>query len=43
VQLAGKIDSDFINCEIAPLYSDQGRPGSDRQMRLSYERLPAGA
>ena len=27
VQLAGKIDWEFIDGEIAPLYSDQGRPG----------------
>src|SRR5499426_206911 len=27
VQLAGKIDWDFIDGEIAPLYSDTGRPG----------------
>ena len=27
VQLAGKIDWEFIDGEIAPLYSDKGRPG----------------
>jgi transposase, IS5 family len=27
VQLAGKIDWEFIDGEIAPLYSDSGRPG----------------
>jgi Transposase domain (DUF772) len=27
VQLAGKIDWDFIDGDIAPLYSDKGRPG----------------
>jgi len=27
VQLAGKIDWDFIDGEIAPLYGDKGRPG----------------
>ena len=27
VQLAGKIDWDFIDGEIAPLYRDSGRPG----------------
>jgi IS5 family transposase len=27
VQLAGKIDWEFIDGEIAPLYSDGGRPG----------------
>ena len=26
-QLAGQIDRDFIDGEIAPLYSDKGRPG----------------
>src|SRR6478609_7152803 len=28
VQLASKIDWDWIDDEIAPLYSDKGRPGS---------------
>ncbi len=27
VQLAGSIDWDWIDGEIAPLYSDKGRPG----------------
>jgi len=27
VQLAGKLDWQWIDGEIAPLYSDQGRPG----------------
>ncbi|KAB2875447.1 MAG: IS5/IS1182 family transposase, partial [Pseudorhodoplanes sp.] len=27
VQLAGSIDWDWIDDEIAPLYSDKGRPG----------------
>jgi IS5 family transposase len=27
VQLAGKIDWEFIDREIAPLYSDSGQPG----------------
>ena len=27
VQLGGKIDWDWIDGEIAPLYSDKGRPG----------------
>lgn len=27
VQLAGKIDWSWFDCEIAPLYSDKGRPG----------------
>jgi IS5 family transposase len=26
VQLAGKINWDFLDTEIAPLYSDKGRP-----------------
>jgi len=29
VQLAGKIDWAWIDEEIAPLYSDKGRPGLD--------------
>jgi hypothetical protein len=28
VQLAGEIDWDWIDCELAPLYSDKGRAGS---------------
>jgi hypothetical protein len=31
VQLAGKIDWEFIDGEIAPLYSDSGRPGISTQ------------
>ena len=27
VQLAGKVDWDWIDSEIAPLYSENGRPG----------------
>jgi IS5 family transposase len=27
VQLGGKIDWDWIDHEIAPLYNDKGRPG----------------
>ncbi|MBB4423981.1 hypothetical protein GGD66_002525 [Bradyrhizobium sp. CIR48] len=27
VQLAGKVDWDWIDCEVAPLYSENGRPG----------------
>ena len=27
VQLAGKLDWGFVDREIAPLYSEQGRPG----------------
>jgi len=33
VQLAGKIDWGWIDGEIAPLDSDQGRPGQHRLMR----------
>jgi len=33
VQLAGKIDWDWIDCEIAPLYSDTGRPGIATRFR----------
>ena len=33
-QLAGKIDWDWIDGEIAPLYSDKGRPGIGRALRL---------
>jgi transposase, IS5 family len=29
VQLAGKLDWAWIDGEIAPLYSDQGRPGTE--------------
>ncbi|SDD34868.1 transposase, IS5 family [Bradyrhizobium brasilense] len=28
VQLAGKVDWDWIDGEIAPLYSENGRPGN---------------
>jgi IS5 family transposase len=33
-QLAGKIDWDFIDSEIAPLYSDQGRPGIETRFAI---------
>ena len=33
VQLAGKIDWDWIDGEIAPLYSDKGRPGIETPLR----------
>jgi transposase, IS5 family len=38
-QLAGQIDWDFIDGEIAPLYSDKGRPGIPLKQiyGLSYE------
>ena len=34
VQLAGKIDWDFIDREIAPLYSDKGRPGIETRFAI---------
>ena len=34
VQLAGKIDWDWIDGEIAPLYSDQGRPGIETRFLI---------
>ena len=34
VQLAGKIDWDFIDGEIAPLYSDKGRPGIETRFAI---------
>jgi IS5 family transposase len=34
VQLGGKIDWDFIDREIAPLYSDQGRPGIETRFMI---------
>jgi transposase, IS5 family len=34
VQLAGKIDWDWIDDEIAPLYSDQGRPGIETRFLI---------
>jgi hypothetical protein len=34
VQLAGKIDWDFIDREIAPLYSDKGRPGIETRFSI---------
>ena len=36
VQLAGKIDWEFIDGEIAPLYSDSGRPGIATRRLLEY-------
>lgn len=33
-QLAGKIDWDFIDGEIAPLYSDKGRPGIETRFAI---------
>jgi IS5 family transposase len=34
VQLAGKIDWDWIDGEIAPLYSEQGRPGIETRFMI---------
>jgi IS5 family transposase len=34
VQLGGKIDWDFIDREIAPLYSDKGRPGIETRFAI---------
>ena len=34
VQLAGKIDWDWIDAEIAPLYSEQGRPGIETRFMI---------
>jgi hypothetical protein len=34
VQFAGKIDWDFLDAEIAPLYSDKGRPGVETRFVL---------
>jgi transposase, IS5 family len=34
VQLAGKIDWDWLDSEIAPLYSDKGRPGIETRFVL---------
>lgn len=32
VQLAGKVDWDWIDAQIAPLYSDKGRPGVETRL-----------
>jgi IS5 family transposase len=34
VQLAGKIDWDVVDREIAPLYSDRGRPGIETRFAI---------
>ena len=34
VQLAGKIDWDWIDGEIAPLYSENGRPGIETRFMI---------
>jgi transposase, IS5 family len=39
VQLAGKIDWDWIDREIAPLYSDQGRPGIETRFMIGLMLL----
>ena len=39
VQLAGKIDWDWIDREIAPLYSDKGRPGIETQFIIAATQL----
>jgi IS5 family transposase len=33
VQLAGRLDWDWLDGEIAPLYSDKGRPGIETPLR----------
>ena len=40
VQLAGKIDWEFIDGEIAPLYSDGGRPGIAIQSMAAHALSP---
>jgi hypothetical protein len=42
VQLAGKIDSEFIDSEIASLYSDGGRPGIATQFVIGLFLLIRG-
>jgi transposase, IS5 family len=39
VQLAGKIDWDRIDRELAPLYSDTGRPGIEIRFVIGLLRL----
>ncbi|MGY2933051.1 hypothetical protein ACVWZ6_002653 [Bradyrhizobium sp. GM6.1] len=36
VQLAGKVDWEWIDGEIAPLYSENGRPGIATRFRSGY-------
>ena len=36
VQLAGRIDWDFFDGEIAPLYSDKGRPGIKARFVIGF-------
>ena len=37
-QLAGQVDWEFIDGEIAPLYSEKGRPGSRRGLPSGCQR-----
>ena len=39
VQLAGEIDWDWIDREIAPLYSDKGRPGIETRFMIGLLML----
>ena len=39
VQLAGTIDWDWIDREIAPLYSDKGRPGIETRFMIGLLML----
>jgi hypothetical protein len=39
VQLAGKIDWDWIDREIAPLYNDKGQPGSETRFLLLLKHV----
>jgi hypothetical protein len=38
VQLAGKLDWTWIDGEIAPLYSDQGRPGIETRFVIGLRK-----
>src|SRR5271166_4296400 len=40
-QLAGKIDWDWVDGEIAPLYSDKGRPGIETRFAIGLLLLDA--
>src|SRR5262245_44118158 len=39
VQLAEKVDWDFLDGEIAPLYSDNGRPGIEARFVIGVEQV----
>ena len=39
VQLAGKIDWDWVDGEIAPLYSENGRPGIETRFMIGLMLL----